>query len=88
MDIKDPHARLHSAFGIAPSGALMVRPDGFVGWRAESAIDATDHAAVLEAALATILGRLLAKTERFGEDGALRRCVPSPGQAGREPAHP
>ena len=28
-------------FGIEPSGALLVRPDGFVAWRAESDADAT-----------------------------------------------
>jgi hypothetical protein len=27
------------AFGISPSGAVLVRPDGFVGWRAVTAAD-------------------------------------------------
>ena len=30
-----PHEALHR-FGIGPSGAVLVRPDGFVAWRAES----------------------------------------------------
>jgi 2-polyprenyl-6-methoxyphenol hydroxylase-like FAD-dependent oxidoreductase len=58
VDIHDPHDRLHSAFGITHSGAVMMRPDGFVGWRAESSIDTTDCAAVLSSAFATLLGRL------------------------------
>ena len=35
-----PHETLHR-FGIAPSGALLVRPDGFVAWRGESDAQAT-----------------------------------------------
>ncbi len=35
-----PHETLHR-FGIGPSGALLVRPDGFVTWRAESDAGAT-----------------------------------------------
>jgi len=30
----DPRAFL-SAFGIAPSGASLVRPDGYIAWRAK-----------------------------------------------------
>ena len=32
--------QLPGAFGISPSGAVLVRPDGFVGWRAVTAADA------------------------------------------------
>jgi hypothetical protein len=41
-------------FGIAPSGALLVRPDGFVAWRAESDAEASPEAMrrVLEAVTA------------------------------------
>jgi 2-polyprenyl-6-methoxyphenol hydroxylase-like FAD-dependent oxidoreductase len=35
--ISDPEGAMCHAFGITPSGALLVRPDGFVGWRSESA---------------------------------------------------
>jgi 2-polyprenyl-6-methoxyphenol hydroxylase-like FAD-dependent oxidoreductase len=35
-----PYETLHR-FGIGPSGALLVRPDGFVAWRAESDADAS-----------------------------------------------
>ena len=49
-----PHETLHR-FGIGPSGALLVRPDGFVAWRAESDIEACSGTMgrVLAAALAT-----------------------------------
>ena len=35
-----PHETLHR-FGIGPTGALLVRPDGFVAWRAESDAEAS-----------------------------------------------
>lgn len=41
--------------GLAPDGALLVRPDGFVGWRAETL--PTDPESELRRALSTILGR-------------------------------
>ena len=43
------------AFGISPSGAVLVRPDGFVGWRAVTAADAPDNA--LRQALQALLCR-------------------------------
>jgi 2-polyprenyl-6-methoxyphenol hydroxylase-like FAD-dependent oxidoreductase len=41
------------AYGISPSGAVLVRPDGFVAWRAETLSDrpAADVAAALHTAL-------------------------------------
>jgi putative polyketide hydroxylase len=44
-----------AAHGIAPAGALLVRPDGFVAWRSAGA--AADPAAELDHALRAILGR-------------------------------
>ena len=41
--------------GLAPDGALLVRPDDFVGWRAEEL--AADPEKALRQALSTILGR-------------------------------
>jgi len=44
-----------SAYGITPSGATLVRPDGYVGWRAASYTpDAADR---LSTALAQVLAR-------------------------------
>ena len=37
--IADPENAFPKACGISPSGAILVRPDGFVGWRGESAAD-------------------------------------------------
>ena len=41
------------AYGISPSGAVLVRPDGFVAWRAGTLSDrpADDVAAALRTAL-------------------------------------
>ena len=42
--LTDAGAGFRGAFGISPSGAVLVRPDGFVGWRAATAADAPeDH---------------------------------------------
>lgn len=42
-----------SAFGIEPDGAVLIRPDGFVAWRSQSAVPDT------ESALHTALNRVL-----------------------------
>ena len=31
--LKDPEGGFSEAYGITPGGALLIRPDGFVGWR-------------------------------------------------------
>ena len=36
-NIADPEGRFAEAYGISPSGAVIVRPDGFIGWRAKTA---------------------------------------------------
>jgi putative polyketide hydroxylase len=36
-DLADAKGRFLEAYGISPSGAVVVRPDGFVGWRAVDA---------------------------------------------------
>lgn len=35
--LTDPSGEFQHAYGISPSGALLVRPDGFIAWRAKSA---------------------------------------------------
>ena len=40
-------------YGLSPTGAVLVRPDGFVGWRTMSAPNEP------ESALAQVLGQLL-----------------------------
>ncbi|NEB11257.1 hypothetical protein G3I32_20860 [Streptomyces coelicoflavus] len=51
----DPTAGWPRAAGISASGALLVRPDGFVAWRAEGA--APDPALTLSAALSALVDR-------------------------------
>ncbi len=36
--IVDPENAFPAAYGMTPSGAVLVRPDGFVGWRAEASV--------------------------------------------------
>jgi 2-polyprenyl-6-methoxyphenol hydroxylase-like FAD-dependent oxidoreductase len=33
-DLEDPHKRFLSCYGLEPAGAVLVRPDGFIAWRA------------------------------------------------------
>jgi 2-polyprenyl-6-methoxyphenol hydroxylase-like FAD-dependent oxidoreductase len=54
-DLDDPGGALASATGIGADGALLVRPDGFVAWRATEA--AADPVGVFGAALARMLCR-------------------------------
>ncbi len=54
-DLADAESSFPRSFGISPSGAVLVRPDGFVGWRAVTAADAPDNA--LRQALQALLCR-------------------------------
>jgi putative polyketide hydroxylase len=51
----DPSATFCETFGLSPTGAVLVRPDGFVAWRAKTGEAAS--AAELSTALASILCR-------------------------------
>lgn len=52
-EVRDPGAAFADAYGISPGGAVLVRPDGVVAWRAGDA----DRGA--PAAIADVLGALL-----------------------------
>jgi hypothetical protein len=52
-DVRDPKRRFLQAYGISPTGASLVRPDGFVAWRSRRGGD--DRDAVAERVLASIL---------------------------------
>ena len=54
-DLADPEGVFPGAYGISPSGAVLVRPDGFVGWRAADAAGAAED--TLRQALRTLLCR-------------------------------
>lgn len=54
-DLQSPAGRFEALYGVEPDGAVLVRPDGFIGWRTQRAgrVPADD----LTRALATILKR-------------------------------
>jgi 2-polyprenyl-6-methoxyphenol hydroxylase-like FAD-dependent oxidoreductase len=54
-ELADPEGCFPGAYRISPSGAVLVRPDGFVGWRAPQAAGAPEQA--LRQALQTLLCR-------------------------------
>lgn len=53
--LSDPSGNFASTYGMTPTGAVLVRPDGFVAWRARSGESATP--ATLARVLATLLCR-------------------------------
>jgi hypothetical protein len=48
-DLHDPEGLFSGAYGIAADGACLVRPDGFVAWRAKT--DPADRVSALTKAL-------------------------------------
>ena len=52
-DLRAPAGRFEALYGVEPDGAVLVRPDGFVGWRTQRARN--DPTGDLAGALATIL---------------------------------
>jgi 2-polyprenyl-6-methoxyphenol hydroxylase-like FAD-dependent oxidoreductase len=54
-DLRDPDNRFCAAYGLSPAGASLVRPDGFVAWRAKA--KEPDPAAAVSCALGTLLFR-------------------------------
>jgi hypothetical protein len=53
--LTDPNGEFLPAFGIDSTGAVLVRPDGFVAWRAKTGDGAST--VEVESALSTILSR-------------------------------
>jgi putative polyketide hydroxylase len=51
--LADPGHRWARAYGVTPSGAVLVRPDGIIAWRAAEAADTGQ----LERALRVVLDR-------------------------------
>jgi putative polyketide hydroxylase len=54
-DVRDVDRRWHAACGVGATGALLVRPDGFVAWRAKGRSVAPEEA--LRRALTQVLAR-------------------------------
>jgi 2-polyprenyl-6-methoxyphenol hydroxylase-like FAD-dependent oxidoreductase len=57
-ELRNPQRRFVEAFGLSPSGAVLVRPDGFVGWRA------VDDSGASAAAMRKVLASLLCRSDR------------------------
>jgi hypothetical protein len=51
-DLVEVEGRWPSAYGVSSSGAVLVRPDGLVGWRAEESVEHPEQ--TLEAVLADL----------------------------------
>ena len=58
-DFDDPEHAMPAAYGFGSNGAVLIRPDGFVGWRsAETArLDMTASIETLAGALRAMTGR-------------------------------
>ncbi|MBO0794260.1 MAG: FAD-dependent monooxygenase [Ktedonobacteraceae bacterium] len=57
-DLVDVENRFCDAYGIAPGGAVLVRPDGFIGWRSQGAeVGKQEAKQALVQALSTVLFR-------------------------------
>jgi hypothetical protein len=54
-ELRDPEGDFARLYGVREGGAVLVRPDGYVAWRAQEA--ATDPSDILEHALTTVLAR-------------------------------
>ena len=54
-ELRDPTGGFASAYGLSESGAALIRPDGFVAWRAKARAD--DPQAAMTRAFDTILAR-------------------------------
>ena len=52
-ELGDPEGTWLQAYDLEPDGAVLVRPDGYVGWRSRSGVD--DPAQMLTQALDSIL---------------------------------
>lgn len=56
----DPDEGFLDAYGISSTGAALVRPDGFVGWRA---VDATSTSQEIQSEMDAVLASLLCKAD-------------------------
>jgi hypothetical protein len=51
MDVEDPEGRWAKTYGLSAEGAVLVRPDGFVAWRAVGAGTPEELARALDTVL-------------------------------------
>jgi 2-polyprenyl-6-methoxyphenol hydroxylase-like FAD-dependent oxidoreductase len=55
LDVPDPDGSLANQYGVGPRGAVLVRPDGFVGWQAQR--PSGDREMLLRSAVELVTGR-------------------------------
>lgn len=55
-ELSDPDGDWHDVYGVDTKGAILVRPDGYVGWRSRSGV--SDPLEVLRGAVDSLLGRI------------------------------
>ena len=67
-ELSDPDGKFADAYGMSRSGAVLVRPDGFVGWRVKTAAAAS--ASTVSNALAALLSRNRVDEVRIPEAAA------------------
>jgi 2-polyprenyl-6-methoxyphenol hydroxylase-like FAD-dependent oxidoreductase len=61
-DFGDPEGHFEAAYGVSATGAVLIRPDGFVAWRAKAMVD--DPLDAVTQALEAILMRRVAPRAR------------------------
>jgi putative polyketide hydroxylase len=71
-DLVDPGARWESAHGVTTTGAILIRPDGFVAWRAKDQ-RADDTAGLVRALDETLAGCQLTSVRTALEGSESRR---------------
>jgi FAD binding domain len=65
-ELTDPDARFRAAYGISPGGAVLVRPDGFIAWRA------ADTSGPTADRVAGVVSRVLCRADdEVGEEAEL-----------------
>ena len=68
--LTDPDGGFPGAYGITPAGAVLVRPDGFVGWRAQTADGASAQT------ITRVLESLLCRESTSATTSSSRRGTP------------
>jgi hypothetical protein len=64
-ELRDAGGSFAAAYGISAAGAVLVRPDGFVAWRAHDAAGAS------EAAVRDVLGALMLRQRHAPGEAAV-----------------
>jgi putative polyketide hydroxylase len=55
--LRDPGGAFAGAYGLSAAGATLIRPDGFVAWRAHGAAPAAEANAILASAIGAVIAR-------------------------------